>query len=268
VLYEMVTGALPFDSVSDFALMRAHAEQVPRPFPRGGASDAARGGDLPVALEHIILRALEKQPERRYADARAFYDALAAVLGDAPRAVDTARRRRVDLAAAGRHARHAHAVARDRAAAALRWLALPAWGDWPAWQRWARANLGLASAAAVGAGALVLVLAVSAQRVCCSAPVTLAEPASANTGGPAPAGLDKVEPPVDVPPPAREPSPVQVVSTEPPVREARPRTTEPVAAPVSPAVTPPVTRPVRVNRERPTPPPSTPPDGPGWYVKR
>ena len=30
VLYEMVSGALPFDSPSDFALMRAHAEQAPR----------------------------------------------------------------------------------------------------------------------------------------------------------------------------------------------------------------------------------------------
>ncbi len=69
VLYEATTGHLPFDARSDYQVMRAHVEQEP------GAPRAHRP-DMPAALEAVILRALAKQPDARFADARAMADAL------------------------------------------------------------------------------------------------------------------------------------------------------------------------------------------------
>ena len=67
VLYEATTGHLPFDARSDYQVMRAHVEQEP------GAPRAHRP-DMPAALEAVILRALAKQPDARFADARAMAD--------------------------------------------------------------------------------------------------------------------------------------------------------------------------------------------------
>lgn len=63
MLYEMVTGTLPFsaDSPVSVALMQIH--NTPRP-PR------ALCPELPLGLQQIILRAMEKDPERRYQSAR------------------------------------------------------------------------------------------------------------------------------------------------------------------------------------------------------
>jgi hypothetical protein len=68
VLYEMVTGRRPFegDSAAGVALRRLNEDPKPpsthRPIPRG--------------LEAIILRALARDPQRRYADGGAFAEAL------------------------------------------------------------------------------------------------------------------------------------------------------------------------------------------------
>lgn len=63
MLYEMVTGTLPFsaDSPVSVALMQIH--NTPRP-PR------ALCPELPLGLQQIILRAIEKDPDRRYQSAR------------------------------------------------------------------------------------------------------------------------------------------------------------------------------------------------------
>lgn len=63
MLYEMVTGTLPFsaDSPVSVALMQIH--NTPRP-PR------ALCPELPLGLQQIILRAMEKDPDRRYQSAR------------------------------------------------------------------------------------------------------------------------------------------------------------------------------------------------------
>lgn len=63
MLYEMVTGTLPFsaDSTVSVALMQIH--NTPRP-PR------ALCPELPLGLQQIILRAMEKDPDRRYQSAR------------------------------------------------------------------------------------------------------------------------------------------------------------------------------------------------------
>jgi serine/threonine-protein kinase len=71
VLYEMLTGRLPFGSRerSAFELERAILEQEPS-LPSALASRSALRGDL----DAIVLKALRKEPEQRYASAQDFAD--------------------------------------------------------------------------------------------------------------------------------------------------------------------------------------------------
>jgi hypothetical protein len=72
ILYEMLTGAPPFDGPSPAVLMSAQMFQQPPPLA------TRRGADMPVpaGLEVLLTRALSKRPEER-PTARAFRDALA-----------------------------------------------------------------------------------------------------------------------------------------------------------------------------------------------
>jgi hypothetical protein len=191
------------------------------------------------------------------------------------------------------------AQARDRAGAALRWLALPAQRDWQAWRRWAGLNLGLASAASVAVGAALIALTLGAYQVCCGA-----APAGARApwlsqqvlAQPAPRAV-----PIDVPESAAVPAQMQVLVTPTPLPITTP---VPVAEPAAPGPSeahdpPPLMRSVRpaapepaVMRSLPKPRavaeratvappsaanasrapiptgPSDSPAQPGWYVKR
>jgi serine/threonine protein kinase len=69
MLYEMVTGQVPFTGKSQFDVMAAHVGTAPQ------SPDSLRPG-LPADLNGIILRALEKDPERRFQTAAQFRDAL------------------------------------------------------------------------------------------------------------------------------------------------------------------------------------------------
>jgi hypothetical protein len=69
VLYEAVTGRVPFVGETLFDLMRQHMDDPPPP-----PSQLRR--DLPPGIEHVILRALEKHPARRFPTAIAMGDAL------------------------------------------------------------------------------------------------------------------------------------------------------------------------------------------------
>lgn len=89
VLYELVTGRVPFDGGSEFELLRAHIE-LPPPPPSG------RVAGLPPALEAAILRALAKDPAARYQGAEAFRAELEHLLADAD-AGDAARTVVIDL---------------------------------------------------------------------------------------------------------------------------------------------------------------------------
>jgi len=68
-LYEAVTGRLPFERRTDYGLMHAHVQENP-PRPRDFAPE------IPTALERVILKAIEKEPERRYRTAADFRNAL------------------------------------------------------------------------------------------------------------------------------------------------------------------------------------------------
>jgi serine/threonine-protein kinase len=68
-LFESVIGRLPFERGSDYALMHAHVQEHP-PRPKDLRSD------IPPALDWVILKAIEKDPSRRFQSASEFRKAL------------------------------------------------------------------------------------------------------------------------------------------------------------------------------------------------
>jgi serine/threonine-protein kinase len=83
VLYEMLTGQVPFDGTSAMALLHKHVHAPPPPL-RGFVPD------LPEAVEAVVLRALAKQPEDRYQSAAGMSEALEQVAADLERAAEQA----------------------------------------------------------------------------------------------------------------------------------------------------------------------------------
>ncbi|HEX3050674.1 MAG TPA: protein kinase, partial [Aggregatilineaceae bacterium] len=73
VLYELVTGVLPFDADDIGVLLLQQVKKSPKP-----PSDLVP--ELPSSLERAILKALAKQPEARFETAGAMAAALAASL--------------------------------------------------------------------------------------------------------------------------------------------------------------------------------------------
>src|SRR6185436_839378 len=83
VLWESLTGRRLFFDRNDFQTMR---NVVERPVP----PPSTQRQDVPAALDFIVLRALERDPERRYPDTKTMADELEAVLQEArfaPRAM-------------------------------------------------------------------------------------------------------------------------------------------------------------------------------------
>ncbi|HKW56738.1 MAG TPA: protein kinase [Candidatus Acidoferrum sp.] len=68
-LYELVTGDLPFQATSNYAMMAAHLQEEPKP------PSLVRPG-LPPQLNEIILMAMAKDPNQRFQSADAFRGAL------------------------------------------------------------------------------------------------------------------------------------------------------------------------------------------------
>jgi predicted Ser/Thr protein kinase len=79
VLYEMLTGHLPFEASTTFALILAHLQSTPSP-----PSFRAPTQDIDPALDAVVLQALAKHPDDRFADARTMARALAAVVEQQP----------------------------------------------------------------------------------------------------------------------------------------------------------------------------------------
>jgi serine/threonine protein kinase len=59
ILYEMLTGSLPFEGSNVYAMMRAKSNEDPQPPSR-------RAPDIDPHLEEIILHAIERSPRNRY----------------------------------------------------------------------------------------------------------------------------------------------------------------------------------------------------------
>src|SRR5438445_144901 len=72
VLFECVTGKLPFEAETTWALVAKRLEQEP-PDPR------AVNGEVPEGLAKVIMKAMAKEPGDRYQSAAQMHDALAAI---------------------------------------------------------------------------------------------------------------------------------------------------------------------------------------------
>jgi len=77
VVYEMLTGRLPFEAPEPLAVASMHRSTQPPP-------PTAFNRTLPRSLGLVVLRALAKQPHERYASGREFVAALRRALGEAP----------------------------------------------------------------------------------------------------------------------------------------------------------------------------------------
>jgi WD40 repeat protein/tRNA A-37 threonylcarbamoyl transferase component Bud32 len=68
MLFEMLTGAAPFQGTAELVIFHHQHTEAPRP--------RSPGRKLPADLETICLKCLEKDPARRYADCQALADDL------------------------------------------------------------------------------------------------------------------------------------------------------------------------------------------------
>ncbi len=75
LLFEMLTGRLPFDSDNPAVLIRGHLRETP-PAP----SDVAPDAGIPPALDEVVSKMLAKKPDERYASALEVKQALEAAL--------------------------------------------------------------------------------------------------------------------------------------------------------------------------------------------
>lgn len=75
ILYELLTGRVPFDGESAIAIALKHTQEAPVP-----PSQLQPG--IPPALERVVLTAMAKLPEQRYPNADAFLKALDAAGAD------------------------------------------------------------------------------------------------------------------------------------------------------------------------------------------
>ncbi len=69
MLYELLTGTVPFEGDSVVAIALRHLSEPPR-------APSTFVPSISASLDAIVMRALEKSPERRYADADEFLSAL------------------------------------------------------------------------------------------------------------------------------------------------------------------------------------------------
>ncbi len=72
LLYQALTGKLPFEAESEFDALAAHVNSEPRP-------PSALNPAIPPGLDAIVLTALKKDPGERFQDANEFRAALAGV---------------------------------------------------------------------------------------------------------------------------------------------------------------------------------------------
>ena len=75
VLFEMLTGRLPFNSTNEFELMKMHLESEMPTF-------ASEGVVVPEPVEALVRRAMAKDPAARFTSCEEFAEAVQAAAGD------------------------------------------------------------------------------------------------------------------------------------------------------------------------------------------
>ena len=223
VLFEAVTGRPPFQGETLYDLMHAHLEVAP-------PSARALRPDLPVAIERVIMTALEKLPARRFQNAAAMTQALHDAARDLPadqwrglsrNAMITGRPSLDHMRHLTPHSAHAPTV---RASVVI---APPTKRDRP---RGPRRAIALAAIAVVAVGIVLLVIRQrGGDPPDTVAPVVVASEASAPPGGSAVAAPPSTPPPTNVatPPPPATPSPPSTSPAPPPPSTNRPPTPAP-----------------------------------------
>jgi eukaryotic-like serine/threonine-protein kinase len=94
VLYELLTGAVPFTGDTPVEIAMKHLSKVPEP-------PSSKRPDLPGALDQVVLRALAKDPDERYGSAEEMDAELARVAAGLPASTETAEAATAVLAGAG-----------------------------------------------------------------------------------------------------------------------------------------------------------------------
>ncbi len=79
VLYECITGRVPFLKDLDAAVIWAHVEELP-------TAPSAIRPELPPEIDEVMAHVLAKDPDERYSTAHEFLDAARGAFGIAPRA--------------------------------------------------------------------------------------------------------------------------------------------------------------------------------------
>ncbi len=73
VLYEMLTGRVPFDGESPISVALKHIQENPQ-------KPTTINADIPVEVEELVMKALAKEPGERFKDAREMKKAITSVL--------------------------------------------------------------------------------------------------------------------------------------------------------------------------------------------
>ena len=94
VLYELLTGTVPFTGDTPVEIAMKHLSSVPEP-------PSARRPEVPRPLDQVVLRALAKDPDERYASAEEMDAELARVAEGLPVSPETAEAATAVLAGAG-----------------------------------------------------------------------------------------------------------------------------------------------------------------------
>lgn len=117
VLFQCLTGEVPFDRPSEYDVMRAHLTEAP-------PSISARRPDLPRSLDGVISRAMAKERDERYRSGRHFAGALRATMHPPSAAAD-----RPTIAAARPASTEAVPPIAEQASVPARteWAARPIW---------------------------------------------------------------------------------------------------------------------------------------------
>jgi len=76
ILYQMVTGVLPFDAATPYALMHMHLTQAPIP-------PHERRPEIPEIVSAVLLQALTKNPDERFPTVTGFSRAFERAIRDA-----------------------------------------------------------------------------------------------------------------------------------------------------------------------------------------
>jgi beta-lactam-binding protein with PASTA domain/predicted Ser/Thr protein kinase len=94
VLYELLTGTVPFTGDTPVEIAMKHLSSVPEP-------PSARRPEVPRPLDQVVLRALAKDPDERYASAEEMDAELARVAEGLPVSTETAEAATAVLAGSG-----------------------------------------------------------------------------------------------------------------------------------------------------------------------